>query len=180
MLNKTINFIPTDMAIPVKSVKFAKLLNKLSIVGVLLLILSVISAIVLFIFFSSDLKKTNAAVIALKNEISSLEKSEQKLILVKDKLDKISFVKSLSSAENDINQFKSINDIVLSASNSSLTEISIGSSKTEISFSTPDSSSLALILGSFTNLKDYAKITLSSLGFNSQSGFLSSLIFESK
>lgn len=180
MLNKTINFIPTDMAVPVKSVKLAKTLNKLSIVGVILLILSVISAIVLFFFFSSDLKKTNASVATLKNEISSLEKSEQKLILVKDKLEKISYIKSLSSAENDINQFKSINEIVLSASNSAFTEISVGSSKTEISLSTPDSSSLSLILSSFTNLKDYAKITLSSLGFNSTSGFLSSLIFESK
>ncbi|AKM83465.1 hypothetical protein A2422_01160 [Candidatus Woesebacteria bacterium RIFOXYC1_FULL_31_51] len=180
MLARKINLIPTEMAVPAGSLKFVKVLNKLSILGVISLILLTISAITLFVFYSIELKKVNSSVASLKNEISSLEKSEQKLILVKDKLGKIAYVKSLDSAENEINRFKKINEIVSVSSDSAFTEVSIGSSKTEVSLISGNSTSLTSILESVANLKDYGKIILSSLGFNPTSGFLTSFIFNSK
>lgn len=180
MIAKTINFIPSEMAVPAKSVKLAKVLNKMSIVGVILLILTTVLAIFFFVLFSIELKKVDSSIIALKNEVSSLEKTEQKLILVKDKLGKISYVQSLDSAENEIIEFQKLNDIVNSASDSSLTEINIDLNKTEVSLTSANSDSLSSVLGLFSTIKDYGKIILTSLGLNQTSGFLSSLIFESK
>ncbi len=168
------------MAVPAKSIKIAKILNKLSLVGAILLTLSVIVAISSFLFFSSELKKIDVQVGSLKDEISLLEKSEQKLILVKDKLGKVAYVTSLPSAEQDINLFKELNGITSDSSGSVLTEISIIPNKIEVSLSSGDSTALSSALRSFVNLKDYIKITLSSLGFKPSSGFLSNLVFESK
>ena len=77
MLARKINLIPTEMAVPAGSLKFVKVLNKLSILGVISLILLTISAITLFVFYSIELKKVNSSVASLKNEISSLEKSRK-------------------------------------------------------------------------------------------------------
>ena len=166
------------MAVPARFVKLARILNKLSVLGVVSLILLIVSAISLILFFSFELKKIDASVKLLKNEISSLEKSEQKLIFVKDKLGKIASIRSLESAESEIIQFKKLNEILSASSGSVFTKIDIGSTKTEVSLSSIDSQSLAFVLGSFTDLKDYGKITLSSLSFNLSSGFLSSFIIE--
>lgn len=179
-MNKKINFISSDMAVPAKSLKLVKVLNKLSIVGAVILVLSIIVAISGFIFFTISFKKVDASVASLKNDISSLEKSEQKLILVKDKLNKIAYIRSLPSADNDISEFQKLNEIISVSSDSAFTGVNIGSNKTELSLASKDSTSLSLVLDSISNLKNYVKITLSSLGYNPTSGFLSSLIFESK
>lgn len=168
------------MAVPARSVSFAKGLNKLSFVGVILLSLLIIITISLFLFYSAEFKKVNAIVASLKDQVLLLEKSEQKLILIKDKLGKINYVKSLPSSENNINQFKKLNEIVSLSSDSAFTEIDIGSVKTEVSLFSKDSTALSSVLSSFVEIKDYIKITLSSLGFSPLSGFSSSLIFESK
>ena len=168
------------MAVPARSVKLVRIINKVSILGVILLILSSVSAIILFLLFSNELKKVDNSVTSLKNEISSLEKSEQKLYLVKDKLGKIAYVKSLSSAEDDLIQFKDLNESLSFASDSGFTQVDIGSKKTEVSLLSSNSDALSEVLNTLANLTNYRKIILSSLGFNPSSGFISSFIFESK
>lgn len=180
MPNKQINFIPENMAVPAKSVKLAHFLNKISTFGVISIIIFVVLTIFIFIFSSVELKKTENSLKSLKNEIASLERSEQKLILVKDRLEKISYIKSLNSAEDDISNFKNLNESLSLASGSSFTQVDIGSSKTELSLVANNSDSLISALGLFYNLKEYQKIILTSLVFNLKSGYISSFLLEGK
>ena len=179
MANKQINFIPSDMAVPAKSVKLAKIVDKFSTLGVILLILSIISVVFMFIIFTNEFKNVDNSVKSLTNEISSLEESEQKLILVKDRLEKISYIQTLASAEKDITQFKDLTEKLSFASGSGFTQVDIGSSKTETSLTLNNSNSLASFIDTLSKL-EYKKIILSSLGYDLSSGFKTSVIFENK
>lgn len=164
------------MAVPPKTVKLLKTLNKISTVGTILLITMVIILISILVYFKIDSDKVNADIKSLKISITELESSEQKLILAKDRLDKIAIIKSLPSVREDIINFKNINSLISTASGSALLEATIDESKTQLSITSVDSNSLASILAPLSNLTYLKNMILTSLGFGQTSGFISDIL----
>lgn len=175
---KQINLIPPEMAVPAKAVNLARILNKVSTIGALALIVVVVVLISALVYYNIEYRKSVTNVNSLKTKIVELERSEQKLILAKDKLSKIAYIKKIDSVDDELISFMEFKSLISSPSGSAFTEISIDPVKTETSLTFLDSLNLGNALKSLSTLVNYKRIILSSLGYNSSSGFLVSLIFD--
>lgn len=175
-MEKKINLIPTEMAVPPKAVKIVRILTKISTIGAISLVVIVISAILIFVYFKYDYNKTQASVESLKAQISDLERSEQRLVLAKDRLAKIASIQSHPSIEDDLASFQEIIPLVGNASGSALLEANIDPLKTQFSATSANSTSLAEFLGPISRLTQFKNMVLTSLGFGQTTGFISDIL----
>ena len=184
-IKKQINLIPLSMVVPTKLVKLAKTLNKISTAGSIFVIL-VAAVIISGLVYYNSIHSTNLANLeVLKQKVVDLESNEQTLILAKDKLSKIGYIRSLDSVDNELTSFKEFQSLTVSSASSSLSEVVIDPKKTELSMSFSDTFGLQNVLKIISTLSNdtpgqnsgYEKITLSSLVYNIKSGYLMTLIF---
>ncbi|MEK7100394.1 MAG: hypothetical protein AAB872_01125 [Patescibacteria group bacterium] len=177
MIKRQINLIPSEMTVPTRIVNLSKLIYKVSIIGTIALILIVITLISSLVYFNIQYRNSIANTNILKTKIADLEKSEQKLVLAKDKLSKIVYIKSINSVDNELINFQDFKNSISSPSGITFTEISIDPIKTETSLVFQNTEDLSNTLGIIQKLTKYKSIILSSLGFNLSSGYLISLVF---
>ena len=177
MIKRQINLIPSEMTVPTRIVNLSKLIYKVSIIGTIALILIVITLISSLVYFNIQYRNSIANTNILKTKIADLEKSEQKLVLAKDKLSKIVYIKSINSVDNELSNFQDFKNSISSPSGITFTEISIDPIKTETSLVFQNTEDLSNTLGIIQKLTKYKSIILSSLGFNLSSGYLISLVF---
>lgn len=177
MIKRQINLIPSEMTVPTRIVNLSKLIYKVSIIGTIALILIVITLISSLVYFNIQYRNSIANTNILKTKITDLEKSEQKLVLAKDKLSKIVYIKSINSVDNELINFQDFKNSISGSSGTTFTEISIDPIKTETSLVFQNTEDLSNTLGMIQKLTKYKSIILSSLGFNLSSGYLISLVF---
>lgn len=165
------------MTVPAKVVSLAKTLNKISIVGTVLLIVAILGLISALVYYNVEYKKTNDNVTSLKKQIVDLEKNEQKLILAKDKLSKISSIKKMDSVDSELEKFTKIQSSISTSSGSNFSEVTVDPNKIETSLVFPDTTSLKNALEHLSDEKNgFKKVVLSSLGYNPATGYVLSLI----
>lgn len=174
---KQINLISSEMTVSAKTIALSKTLNKISIFGAVLLIILIMAVISGIVYYNIEYKKVSSSINVLKEKIVKLEKSEQKLILIKDKLSKIAIIKKIDSVDDELSSFQNFQSLITDSSVSAITEVSITPQKTETSLLINNSDSLFNIFKKIITLPKYNKIVLSSLGFTS-TGYLVSLVFE--
>ena len=179
-MDKKINLIPIEMAVPARAVKIAKILNKISTVTVILLILTLIVVGSIFFYYSTQNSKINRNINSSKTKITNLEKSEQKLVLAKDRLSKIEVVQKVKSLNDEIKRYQKFSIIVSASTGSIISEADLNSKGTEVTILSQSSDSLTEIIPLLSKLKDYGKIILSSLEFNPISGFILNIKLETE
>lgn len=177
---RNINLIPTEMAVPASAVKLSGLLNKISTVLVILLILSSIGFGLSVFFLNQESNKISRSVEALKLRISDLEQNEQKLVLAKDRIEKITSIKNSKSVNDDVARYKAFSTLLQTTTGSSVSEANISSKGTEVVVISQDSTSLSSLLTPLAESANYKNIIISSLGYAQGTGFLSSLILNSE
>lgn len=142
------------------------------------LVISIFSAIGLLAFFlirSSELKNLQRNLTTLEGELSALNTSEQKLVLLKDRLEKIKAVKSLTSANESLDTIEPV--INLLPQDASVSEISVDTQKIDASFIFRDTVALSAFLDNLESSGSFSAITLTSFGYTSQAGYLVGLRF---
>lgn len=174
-MEKRINLIPSEMAVPPQTVKAIKIVNKVTTIGVIVLIVLIVGLTSFFVFASIEQKNLALEIEDSKLRIQELEKSEQQLILAKDRLGKIGTITNYPSVEDDILNFSDLNSLISNASGSALVEANIQDAKTDISVNSKTAESLELFLSPVAKLTKFKSIILTSLGFGSTSGFISDL-----
>lgn len=178
--NKKINLVPEDLRVSPKTFQYASFLTKISTVVVILLLLVIVSLGGLFFYFSSQVKTATAAVDSLKQEVVSLESSEQKLVLIKDRLTKVSELKNTLSAGDEIEDFQTLKNLITNPDEARIVDVNIEKGKVETSFFTSSSSALSSFLEGLTNSSGFKSVMLSSLGYNKVTGYALNFIFSSE
>lgn len=177
-MDKRINLIPFEMAVPARAVRITKIINKVSTVAALLLIIFIFVVGSLIFYFTFENKKLTQNIGALKLGISALEQNEQKLVLAKDRLAKIAVVRLEKNVYEEVSKYQIFSNIISSSQGSSVTEASITPKGTEVTVVSKDSFSLSEVLTPLSKTIDYKRIILSYLAFNSGSGYISSILLE--
>lgn len=171
---KKMNLIPSEMAVPARAVRLAKLINRASTFFALILLVAVLVTGGLFFYFSSQSAKQVATISNLKVKINNLQQNEQKLVLAKDRLVKISAIQQLKSISSEITRFNEFANLI-STSGSILNEASLSSKGTEATLLSDNSDKLAEILKPIDNFVNYKKVVLTSLNYNPGTGFVSTI-----
>lgn len=176
-MEKKINLIPQDLTVPVSTIRLKKILSKISIVASILLILTSLTMISLFIYYSINLKNYDLSNSSLKEEVANLEKTEQQLTLTKDRISKILLVKSLNSANTNFKNYLEFRTLVSSFADLSLGEIEINSKGMDVSISSNNTSSFIDFLKSLKQFDKYPNVLVSSLSLSPKTGLLLNLSY---
>ncbi|CAN5324951.1 hypothetical protein BH10PAT1_BH10PAT1_4270 [soil metagenome] len=164
-----INLLPVDLSANSDSNKFAELIKKITLIlGGIFLFVALLS-VGIIILYSNQVQASNARQVALKKQIQSQESTEQKLFLVKDRIDKIKLAqadKNVEAAFEPLNQ-----QLSTLPENVFVTDIQINTSKTQFSVLSKDSLGMEIFINSLVTSGLYTNLTLNNFFFSPDSGY---------
>ncbi len=164
-----INLLPKDLTPREGVLKTATVLRKVLIIGFIGLIVLIVSLIAVFFILSGRFDRSIERQNDLKKQISALEQTEVRLVLVKDRLAKAKEVLALDSAEPETESLDSLINIIPDGVGISL--VSLKSNSSELTMEAQNSSSLAEFLAKLISSGIYKKIDLMSIEFNDVKGY---------
>lgn len=166
----TLNLLPPEH---VTSGALGKILKTARALNVVLLVTFLIFALGLgayFIFTTSQLRSISASENQLKAQITTLETSEQQIVLLKDRLSKVKTVQGLSTSSKNLAK---IDPFVTSlGGETNLSELAIDPQKVDLSILFKSNASLSAFLKSMLGTKDFSSVSLTTFGYNPANGYL--------
>lgn len=109
----------------------------------------------------------------LKAEIKDKETTEQKLVLVRDRISKVKLTKNSPAATKRIANMGALLAII--PPDSTIGELSLDSGKTEISVIFKSTAGMTLFFENLAKITGYKAIDMTSFGFSPTNGYLISL-----
>jgi hypothetical protein len=174
----TINLLPTDLAPKGPTLRIVNYLKQIIFVGFVIFLLVSLGLAGFFILTSFELKDSVQKQEDLKVRIKTLEQTEQKIILLKDRVGKIKKILAMKDSQENIDNAQIV--LGIAGGKVSIGELDISVDKTKLSVSSETSLSFSQFLTSLTDLKIYQTIVLSSLSFNPNSGYSAAFDFFKK
>ncbi len=173
MASIKLNLLPPELAVDKnlgRVLKTLKALNLILIAGFLVFTLG-ISAF--FVVSSITLKNTLASIDTLKSQIKTRQTSEQQIVLLKDRIKKITIARNLP---NSLANLSAVDPLLQSLSpDSSVTELDLDSKKIGLLINFKSTSDLTTFFENMAASTVYKSVTLSSFGFNPVAGYLAGL-----
>lgn len=175
MAASNINLLPLELSAKSGVAKLAALLKRVSTFMIMIFLVLGFMALAFIIFYSIRLDDTLKANQALASQISTLEVTEQKTVLVKDRLQKIKGIKAQPDVIAAVDGIRSLSAVL--PSGVSVADTSIDAGKTNFSFNVTDSSVLVNFLANLVTNSNYKQLTIKNFTFTPATGYLVS--FES-
>lgn len=168
MANK-INLLPTDLGPASAASKVAKSLNKISLaIGIIFLILGIAGGSIL-VLRTIEIRNLNAKGDQLKNSIKSLETTEQKFFLLKDRTQKI---KTILATKNAYDNASKLNKIITTLPEDvTLDEADIDSAQVHFSVISQSSLSMVLFVSNLISSGNFTQITLKNFAYTQNTGY---------
>lgn len=173
-----LNLLPENFQVGKGVTKIVKMSKSLSVITMVVFMLFSLGLGAYFIFSKITLDKSQKEVDQLKAQIKALEGSEQQLVLLKDRLAKISTIKSTPNALKNIVNFDSI--LANISSNSVIDEVNITSSKINTSYKLASNADFSTFISNLKNTQFFNNVDLLSTNFNPRDGYLVDFSLENK
>lgn len=165
-----INLLPTDLSPKSSIAKAAQIIKNTSIVGLVLVVVSAIGVIAFLTTTSFQIRNSKTEQDQLKAGIKSLEQTEQRLVLTKDRL---KYAEEILGKEAAVPALKDLNLLISSLPEEvNIRETQITATKTELSLIAKNSTALTQVLASLVVTDYYEKIVLTSFAFNISTGYV--------
>lgn len=173
-----LNLLPSDYAVSKPVSNFLKFVKPLNIV---LLSLFLVAALVMTGFFvigSITLKNLVNENKNLKSQIDAQQQAQQQIVLLKDRLEKIIKVQTLSSSDKSFAALVPYLDNV--GENSSIAEVDVDTEKIILSVNFKTNSELSNFFKSIDERSPFGGATLESFSYNPVSGYMVGFSFIKK
>lgn len=164
-----INLLPIDLSSSRGSVKFAEGLKKLIPIFVGIFVIASVLSAVLLVFLTSEINSSHSRQSSLKQDITSLQKTEQQILLIKDRIGKINSLNSNTDAADTFANLDKTFSALPSGVNVSTVEIT--SDKTKFSVVSKDSLGMATFLNSIVTSGLYKSLILVQFSFTPGTGY---------
>ncbi len=112
---KEINLLPKDIKPKESTLRFLHRLKSLNIVVFVLLVIVVSVNVSVSYLYENKIKESTSIQNGLKRDIKTLEETEKKIVLIKDRLNKLSLVENHHFAQNTYYDFQGISRIFKNA-----------------------------------------------------------------
>lgn len=164
-----INLLPQDLVARSSIVKISGILGNIVTFGFAFFIIVAVGMGSLFIINSFRLKNLIQSQDALKANIKSLEATETRLVLVRDRVGKVKDVLDQESANNNLVSLDSLTQKI--PVGVTLADAELSTKKSEMTFVTKDSLSLSQFMAELISANLYKSLDLTSFSFNPASGY---------
>lgn len=169
-----LNLLPSEKRVGKDLQRILRTIRMLGVVGLGIFIIFGIVLIGFFVFRSIQLNTRDSQNSGLKSRISTLETSETKMVLLKDRIAKI---KTLLNVPTALANLDNVNLALSSlASDTTINELNISTAKISLSLNFKNSNEIAVFLKSLSDTKAFKTVTISSFSFNPTSGYLISIV----
>jgi hypothetical protein len=168
-----INLLPPNLISNKGIFKQAKAIRSLTLVAIIVFLVFGLGVGGLILLGSSQLSSLIAQNNALKESIRERETTEQKMVLLKDRVGKIKIVKNLESSEEEIVGVTAL--LTTISAPSVVSELTFDAKKVDLSLIFKAPSDLSAFLRSLVNNKVFDSVVLTSFGFNPSNGYILSL-----
>lgn len=164
-----LNLLPQDLKVSKGIGRVIKITKSLNVILTVLFLISVIVVISLFVIGRLRLKSVLAEVEQLKVQVKALETSEQQLVLIKDRIAKISYARSYSNAKDNILNTSSLfsnlsNQVAVNSMN--ITPV-----KTDVSLTILSNDELTTFMNNLKNIDKFKSIDVYSFEYNKNIGY---------
>jgi Tfp pilus assembly protein PilN len=166
---KDINLLPPEYFSSNKIIGFANHLKKYIVIGYVLLVISAAALTGTLYYLSNESKNLGSNKIALQQELKNLEKTEAKIVLLKDRVGKAEQILSSNSTSSSIDTLKTLNEKV--PSGITLGKVSLAGKNATIEVGTVDSTSMANFINFLLTSGLYHNVTLRSFGYMENTGY---------
>lgn len=164
-----INLLPLELLPSPNQLKALKILKKAIYWGVSLFVILAFALIGVSLYNGIALREKGRKVEDLKLRVKSQEVTEQRFILIKDRLDKVRLITAQKRIEGDLNKLSLL--VTAATSDSLLSEADMAFDKTEFTFVAPTSTSLSQFMSLLRLSEIFKKITLAFFGFSPTKGY---------
>ncbi len=169
-----INLLPEEFKPSTYIVGLTKTLNRITVVFSALLVVASLSFTAAYLFYSQKNISLLKEKERLISEIKALEATEQRLILVKDRLQKISQILSGSYTESQIDSLYKLSNMI--PPTTSLDSVFVEGNSVKISLSTPVLDDITNFISSLLASQNFKSIKLTSFVFDENKGYTVSFI----
>lgn len=169
MSKSNINLLPTDIVLDNQAVRVTKVLRVVAVfLGSATLALGFVIAIYFF-YKGKTLTELQTEYSTLKNEVVSLEGTENSLVLVRDRLTKLKVI----SEKNNFNKFLSVTDEILSSLPTGITlQQLVGDPERQLlTFNATDSTTMEEFIDSIKLKNNLNNLNIKSAGVNVLGGY---------
>lgn len=170
-----INLLPQELK-PSKSVlKLSENLKKMALLSVLVLLISVTLSLGAYLFYGQRVSSSLANQEKLKTEIKAMEKTEQRIVLVKDRLSKINLISANPRANDEVVTLDFVSKLFPDGTLVEGFELDDG--KANIAISSERLSEIATYLASVISSGKFKQVNLVSLLYSPLKGYVVDLSF---
>ncbi len=165
-----INLVPLDLKPSQGGLNTTRSIKKFITIAAVIFLSVTSIGVAVIIFLSNNVNASLAKQTSLTQSINSLESTEQKLFLVKDRINKIETIQTTTDAGESI---KILKDIIFNLPNGVTVDTldAGGGLSTKISVLSKDSLGMASFLNSLVVSGIYKKVVLTNFSFSPQLGF---------
>lgn len=154
---------------------FAKTLKKIVLITLLFFVVGVSVVVAVFIFYSRKTKLAKDNQQVLMNQIKALEGTEQKLILVKDRIEKIQLISKKENASDAFGMFETITNTL--PQEVVIGEVVLDAKSAEVQVLADSLNNLSKFMSQSVVQVDAGKVVLNSLYYSSKTGYGASISF---
>ncbi len=170
-----INLLPQELKPKGYILKLSKTLNKLALISIAVLLASALVILGSFIFFSQQTKASIKKQESLRSEIKALEATEQKLVLVKDRIQKIDNVLNLENATDEVKVLKKVTEIL--PEGVSLNNISVSDGSVSLEVASASLSGIGQFFVALVGSQGFQKVAVTGFSYKPELGYIVSLNF---
>jgi len=164
-----LNLLPSELSVSKNLNSFLKTLRALGVIGVAAFLVFALGLGVFFIVSTISLNGINANVTKLRSQVSALQKSEQQIILLKDRIAKIASIKTMPNSLPGLTAIKPfLSDL---SDNSSINEMSISPTAITLSENIKTKADISSFIKSFQSSDVFKSVSLTSFNFNPSNGY---------
>lgn len=164
-----INLLPPDLTPKEGILKLSNALKKVSILGYAALSITILLLVGAFFILSRQIDESASTQKRLKDTVTSLKQTEQRLILVKDRLEKAGRVLGFKTGSDEIEGFEQL--VLMFPEGVAISEVDLNTNSIKVNLLAQSSSSLAEFLARLLASGLYNRIVLTDLGFNQKAGY---------
>jgi|WetSurSiteA1Bulk_404760.scaffolds.fasta_scaffold00731_6 hypothetical protein len=165
----TFNLLPTELTPKGSLQKIANLIKKFSTIGFAVFIVGAVAMLSFYLINYFQLKNIVAEQKKLETSVKSLQKTEQQLILIRDRIAKAKTIWATETVIDNLNAYKKlINNLT---SDIAFNDVAVDAKKTALSISINNSTSLSQFMSQLVSQNIYESIILKSFTFSQKAGY---------
>ena len=164
-----INLLPPGFGVTGNLGKILKVVRMVGVIGLAFFLVFGLGISIYFIVSTITFNALKSETNSLKEQVKTLQTTEQPIVLLKDRIGKINMALGLPEA---IKNLIAIEPFISNLSSSaSLNQLEIDAQKIDLSFQFRSTADTSAFIKSLSDMKDFRSVVLTSFGYDSTNGY---------